>query len=217
MKFLYDPIKGFNNIPPPPGVAFAQEFGIRPEVYAQFGLAGHNGIDIAAPKGTPILAPCDGWICEQTSKDTGYGLRITMRAENQGQYFQLVFGHMERLENPVTFPYDWNDKTRPVQTGQVIGYVNSTGFSTGNHLHLTLTPKKINGENAIINNYGGAVDPVPYMFMKDAPMNQAKIVKSKKSPSIYVCYEMPDMTYLQTKANIEGFIIPANVPDTDSL
>lgn len=48
-------------------------------------------------------------------------------------------------------------------------------------------------------------------------MNQAKIVKSKKSPAIYVCYEMPDMDYLNKKANIEGFTIPSQIPDTDTL
>lgn len=48
-------------------------------------------------------------------------------------------------------------------------------------------------------------------------MNQAKVVKSKVDGSIYVAYEMPNMEYLKTKANIEGFVIPDPIPDTDSL
>lgn len=53
--------------------------------------------------------------------------------------------------------------------------------------------------------------------IKPTLMNQAKIVKSKSSPKVYVCYEMPSMEYLNTKANIEGFVVPAQIPNSDSL
>jgi hypothetical protein len=48
-------------------------------------------------------------------------------------------------------------------------------------------------------------------------MNQAIVIKSKKSADVYVCYKMPSMDYLNTKANLEGFAVPAQIPDTDTL
>ncbi len=48
-------------------------------------------------------------------------------------------------------------------------------------------------------------------------MNKAKVVKSKKSPAIYICYEMTDMTYFNKKTEQEGILVPAVIPDTDSL
>ena len=48
-------------------------------------------------------------------------------------------------------------------------------------------------------------------------MNQAKVVKSKTSPIVYVCYPVGDMNYLTEKSNLEGFIVPNPIPDSDSL
>lgn len=48
-------------------------------------------------------------------------------------------------------------------------------------------------------------------------MNQAKVVKSKSSDTVFICYPVPDMDYLTKKASLEGFEIPVAIPDTDSL
>ncbi len=51
-------------------------------------------------------------------------------------------------------------------------------------------------------------------------MNQAKLVKSKTSPTIYVCYPIPSESYLREKGSMEGFNVPADlttIPDSDSL
>lgn len=48
-------------------------------------------------------------------------------------------------------------------------------------------------------------------------MNQAKVVQSKNTPTVYVCYPVGDMTYLNEKANLEGFVVPAPIPSSDSL
>lgn len=139
-------------------------FGARPKVYAQFGLLGHNGLDYVAAKGTKIYAACDGWIVEQTSKETGYGLRITHRAGMDGRYYMILYGHMERLEKPFDMTWNWNDKSYPVKAGQLIGYVDSTGFSTGHHLHFGLFEMDSNGNRLNINNgYGGAINPTSFM------------------------------------------------------
>ena len=152
----------------PPAV-MGQEFGGHLADYSQFGLIGHNGIDYPAPKGTLIYAVADGYIVEQTSKETGYGLRITQRIFYKGKHYLLVYGHMERLENPVDVPYDWNLKSYPVQEGQVIGYVDSTGFSTGHHLHFGAYEYTESGIKLNINNgYQGAINPE--LLFKDHSM-----------------------------------------------
>lgn len=152
-------------IAPQPGAqepAISQGFGQHDLDYSQFGLAGHNGLDMPAPLGTPIHAAADGFIVEQTAKNTGFGLRITQRIEIGGQLYMCIYGHMERLEKNVDMPWNWNDQSYPVKAGDVIGYVDSTGFSTGNHLHFGLYPMDSFGDKTLTNGYGGAIDPLPF-------------------------------------------------------
>jgi len=56
----------------------------------------------------------------------------------------------------------------------------------------------------------------PLLIRKEL-MNQAKVVKSKTSATVYVCEPVPDMDYLTKKASLEGFSVPEPIPDTDSL
>lgn len=126
----------------------SQGFGEHPEIYAQFGEAGHNGIDISTALGTPIYAAHDGRVSYFTESG-GYGhyAKIT-NAE-----CETVYGHQQRFEGV----------NRTVKAGDVIGYVNSTGFSTGNHLHLGLKLLK-NGQILNYNNgYHGSINPMPFL------------------------------------------------------
>ena len=69
----------------------------------------------------------------------------------------------------------------------------------------------------IDNGFEGRVNPMPYL---EEFMNQAKLVKSKHSPTIYVCYSMPSEGYLREKGSMEGFDVPGDlttIPDSDSL
>ena len=149
------------NIPP---ASIGQKFGEHLIDYSQFGLIGHNGIDFPAPLGTPIYAIGDGWIVEQTAKETGFGLRITQRIELNNKFYMVVYGHMQKLEDPTNIPFNWGNKTKTVKEGDTIGYVNSTGFSTGNHLHLGLYEMTESGQTLNLNNgYKGAIDPMPFL------------------------------------------------------
>lgn len=84
----------------------------------------HQGIDLSAPEGTPIYAARTGIITTKTSsKSAGYYITI-----NHGDGYSSVYMHMSRFANVSV--------GQAVSAGQVIGYVGSTGISTGNHLHF---------------------------------------------------------------------------------
>lgn len=90
------------------------------------GLHGYNGVDIAAPAWTPIYAAASGAIIVSKNYgwNGGYGNYAVIEHPNKTQ---TVYGHM--IKN-ITY------QGQRVEQGQVIGYVGSTGRSTGNHLHF---------------------------------------------------------------------------------
>jgi murein DD-endopeptidase MepM/ murein hydrolase activator NlpD len=82
----------------------------------------HEGLDIAAPPGTPIIAPADG-VVKSVSKRKGFGLTLVI---DHGYGYTTLYAHCQRTK--VT------TGTR-VKRGDVIAYVGNTGKSTGPHLH----------------------------------------------------------------------------------
>lgn len=89
----------------------------------------HGGLDMAAPMGTPIYATHDG-VVGFSGWGSGYGNNITL---NGGGGVQTFYGHNSK--NVVK-------NGQQVRRGQLIGYVGSTGVSTGPHLHYEV---RING------------------------------------------------------------------------
>lgn len=85
----------------------------------------HQGVDYAAPSGTPILAPASGIVSFVGNKG-GYGKTVMLR-HNASQ--ETLYAHMSRYVQGVKVGTS-------VQKGEVIGYVGSTGMSTGPHLHF---------------------------------------------------------------------------------
>ena len=88
-----------------------------------FGRAGHNGIDIPAAEGTPVLAAHNGTVMAAGWNDS-YGNQILL---DDGAGLSSRYAHMIATAA---------DPGEPVTAGQVIGFVGSTGDSTGNHLHF---------------------------------------------------------------------------------
>ena len=83
----------------------------------------HQGIVLSAPEGTPIYASRTGVVTTATfGKSAGYYVSI-----NHGDGYSSVYMHMTRYVV---------SKGQAVSAGQVIGYVGSTGVSTGPHLHF---------------------------------------------------------------------------------
>jgi murein DD-endopeptidase MepM/ murein hydrolase activator NlpD len=141
MMFLY---------PLPSPFPISQSFGANPGAYDRFKLKGHNGIDFAAPTGTPVLAAADGWVERAQSDPEGYGLYVQIRHPGECSpvifVFRTVYGHLSRIDvHPET----------AVKAGQVIGLSGSTGNSTGPHLHFEI---RVIGQSS--NGYGGAVNPI---------------------------------------------------------
>ena len=91
----------------------------------------HTGVDWAAPSGTPILAAGDGTV-ERVGRHGGYGNYVRIRHANG---FVTAYGHMRRFAAGV-------EPGVTVKQGQTIGYVGSTGFSTGPHLHFEVMVDK---------------------------------------------------------------------------
>ena len=76
-----------------PDGCITQWFGENPDLYAFLELDGHNGIDIVAPYGTPIKAPCDMEVVEIKYDTNGYGSHI----KAIGNGYELVFGHLSKI------------------------------------------------------------------------------------------------------------------------
>ena len=98
----------------------------------------HYGLDIAAPQGTPIYAAANGKVIQATYR-RGTGNVIII---DHGYSFKTLYAHLSRLGVR---------KGENVHKGQVIGYVGSTGLSTGPHLHYEVHVK------------GVAVNPMDYL------------------------------------------------------
>ncbi|MDX1950109.1 MAG: peptidoglycan DD-metalloendopeptidase family protein [Rickettsiales bacterium] len=97
----------------------------------------HAGVDYGAPTGTPIPAAGDG-IIVKIGRYGGYGNYIRIKHDG---VWQTAYGHMSRFASGMRV---W----RKVSKGEIIGYVGSTGRSTGPHLHLETL------------KYGKAIDPI---------------------------------------------------------
>jgi len=99
----------------------------------------HSGVDITAPLRTPVLAPAAGTI-HFAGIEAGLGNTVTL---SHGYGMKTVYGHMDKIKVMTG---------QTVRRGDVIGWVGSTGLSTGPHLHYEVEIK------------GAYVDPLKYII-----------------------------------------------------
>lgn len=126
--------------PLPAGVVLTSSYGYR--VHPITGnYSFHNGVDLAIGQGTPIYASKSGYVTTATY-NYAYGYYVTI---NHMDGFSTLYGHMTN--------YVVSDG-QYVERGQVIGYVGSTGYSTGPHLHFT------------VYYNGGTVNPMEYVYLQ---------------------------------------------------
>jgi murein DD-endopeptidase MepM/ murein hydrolase activator NlpD len=91
----------------------------------------HTGVDWSAPTGTPIYAAGNG-VVEKADWESGYGKFVLIRHNNG---YETAYGHMTAYARGI-------EEGKKVRQGQVIGFVGSTGLSTGSHVHFEI---RING------------------------------------------------------------------------
>ncbi len=161
-----------------------QWYGENAVLYSSLaGIKWHNGIDIAMPFRTPVLAAHDGTIYEVLDAPKGYGKHVRIISDKiEGIYFDTVYGHQDEIIVK---------EGQKVKAGDQIGYEGNSGFvvsagtivfwgnapaGKGVHLHFGLriltdtvdehSNTSILGKNYVINDYNngthGAIDPMPY-------------------------------------------------------
>jgi murein DD-endopeptidase MepM/ murein hydrolase activator NlpD len=113
----------------------------------------HTGLDFAAAMGTPIYATADGVVEEADFDNSGYGNHVII---NHGYGYETLYGHMVRIKTR---------RGEKVKRGQVIGWVGSTGKSTGPHCHYE-----------VIRNHQ-KIDPVHFFFNDLSPTDYERMVK----------------------------------------
>ena len=112
--------------PLPQSYTITSWFGYREDPFTGE-ISYHSGTDIGAPGGTPILAAADGTVTIANAIDSwggGYGYHIKV---NHNDTFDTLYAHCSSICVTVG---------QKVKQGEVIGYVGTTGNSTGNHLHF---------------------------------------------------------------------------------
>lgn len=126
--------------PLPQNFSITSSFGYRQDPFTGE-ISYHGGTDIAAPAGTPILASAAGTVMVANGTDPwggSYGYHVKL---DHGNGLESLYAHCQAVAVTVG---------QQVQQGEVIGYVGSTGNSTGNHLHFEV---RVNGERVDAMKY----------------------------------------------------------------
>ena len=118
------------------GARLSSSFGMRKHPILGFNKL-HQGTDFAAARGTPIMASGNG-VVEMAQKYKGYGNYILLKHNST---FKTAYAHLSKYGRNIR-------RGVRVSQGQIIGYVGSTGMSTGPHLHYEVIKngKKINSQ-----------------------------------------------------------------------
>lgn len=156
-------------------VSVSQGFGNVHSMYTNMGLKGHNGVDFRTAHGQPVYASHDGLASFQI--DSGGGCGVVIVTDKEYEYkddttlFKTIYWHLCNSQVEPQFKSPFEDKTgfTPVKKGDLVGYADNTGMSTGDHLHWALKPCA-KGEswgtfyNTEQNNgYFGCIDPWPFL------------------------------------------------------
>jgi hypothetical protein len=112
---------------PLPQSQITQHFYQNPDDYARFSMPGHNGTDLGGkPQGTPVLSVADG-IVSWSDFDPGYGFYVRVKHLQDDMMCYVMYCHLQRM--------GVEEGTR-IEAGYEIGFLGSTGNSSGPHLHI---------------------------------------------------------------------------------
>lgn len=124
----------------------SQKFGENPEWYRHYGILAHEGIDVACPKDTKVLAVIDGEITVKDDGKKGYGLNIRLKNDS----YEVIFAHLSSV----------NVKSgQIVHQGDFIGLSGNSGNSSGFHIHLGIRGLKNGKVINYDNGYFGYFNP----------------------------------------------------------
>ena len=171
MKFLYRPIKpffinqGFGENKSCVNIATGQVISKNPfldstvcpvgfqSVYSQ--MKGHNGLDLQAVRWQPVYCSQNGRV-DEVSTEVARGLGVGVRTKApDGRWFRHRYWHLIALD-----VHNGDE----LKTGDLIGYADSTGYSSGDHLHFEV--KEVDQDGRVLNQdngYFGAIDPISLM------------------------------------------------------
>ncbi len=113
----------------------------------------HAGLDFAAKQGTPIYATADGRVSFSGREEGGYGNHVVI---NHGYGYETLYGHMVRIKAR---------GGQMVKRGELIGWVGSTGKSTGPHCHYE------------VHKNNTPVDPIYFFYNDLTPAQFDRMVK----------------------------------------
>jgi murein DD-endopeptidase MepM/ murein hydrolase activator NlpD len=116
----------------------------------------HEGVDMAAPLGTPIKASGDG-VVDFVGTQNGYGNFVVLKHWSN---YSTAYGHMSRFASGLR-------RGQKVSQGDVIGYVGTTGWATGPHLHYEF---RIGGH---------ATDPMAMKNLQQQPLSPGEMTRFK--------------------------------------
>jgi len=154
-------------------LVFTQLFGENPGFYSQYGLPGHNGVDLAGVIGDRIYAAFDGTVIALGFDPKGYGNYITLAHKLAGEQvysYKTLYGHMDK-------PTPFSLYSR-VNSEDFIGNLGWTGNvfpagPTGAHLHFGLR-----NLSRLSNIYKGWIDPMPFFKAQTSPLQVENGVSS---------------------------------------
>ena len=145
-----------------------QRFGENPQIYSKFGHKGHNGIDCIPVDsrgrkvlGDSMFAMLPGvWhlLTEQYANGKYYGYGAAWKLDyglGNGTYYQFTFAHLKNRRKE----YDGKN----LHEGPRMAQMGNTGFSTGDHYHIT---QKLFNRGKVVNwgnGYNGAINPLPFL------------------------------------------------------
>jgi hypothetical protein len=119
----------------------SQSFGARPDVYAKYGLNGHDGDDWMMPENTPLYAPLTGKVINYGYDTDGWGKYIQVWDPVQSLIVNICHCNGLTVISPAY-----------VTKGQLIGYSGNTGFSEAPHCHVACADTDNSGNRVNTNN-----------------------------------------------------------------
>jgi murein DD-endopeptidase MepM/ murein hydrolase activator NlpD len=120
--------------------------GLRPpKGYKSLYLNGHKGVDMRAKHGQPVYSASDG-VVEFIDTQPKSGLDVRVVFEHEGKKYRCIYEHLLGYQKKI------GDR---VFIGDLIGWADNTGYSSGDHLHFQFE---------VWNKSWKAIDPMPFMY-----------------------------------------------------